>query len=211
MIKDMLGIEFEKKANQLFKETKDWKASSHVALDQILVEVENFKQDKLDQIEGEKQMTNLDQQTIEQIDLEIERLRERENMTLEQRIETLDEEIKKIDKKMDDFIPGHLNDIFEENYNRIKDKCDNENEAQHIALALTKIEFEDIYDYNYKNRKTILGRFLGYFSRDPYLIERRELQFLKLRKKVMEDIEFNNEKFDNIIEEERIKGEQKNG
>ena len=54
MIKDMLGIEFEKKANQLFKKTKDWKTSSHVALAQILVEVESFKRDKLDEIRGEQ-------------------------------------------------------------------------------------------------------------------------------------------------------------
>ena len=54
MIKDMLGIEFEKKANQLFKKSKDWKTSSHVALAQILVEVENFKQDKLDKIKEEQ-------------------------------------------------------------------------------------------------------------------------------------------------------------
>ena len=50
----MLGIEFEKKANQLFKKSKDWKTSSHVALAQILVEVENFKQDKLDKIKEEQ-------------------------------------------------------------------------------------------------------------------------------------------------------------
>lgn len=54
MIKDMLGIEFEKKVYRLFKKSKDWKASRHVALAQILVEVENFKQDKLDQIKGEQ-------------------------------------------------------------------------------------------------------------------------------------------------------------
>ena len=54
MIKDILNTEFEKKVNKFYKRTKDLNIAKHMALALIRVDVNKFKESKMEEIKKEQ-------------------------------------------------------------------------------------------------------------------------------------------------------------